>query len=308
MPTSPVPHVSICICTFKRAELLRRLLDGVTKLQDGNGAVTFSVVVVDNDAEGSARAQCEEFARKQPIKLVYGVEPARNFALVRNHTIKLSYGDFIAFVDDDEIPVPEWLVKLLEIQKQRDADGVLGPVRPYFDSPPAKWIITGKMCDRPVHPTGMVMGWNQCRTGNVLIKLSLFREKGLTFDPAFATGGEDVDFFKRAIAAGNRFEWCEEAPAYELVPPERCRKSYFLKRALLQGRVSLKYATSKLTVAARIKIGVHSLTALVVYALALPFVLVGGFHLVMKYLIKGCHHLGRFCALFGIDLMRQRNF
>ena len=43
-------------------------------------------------------------------------------------------------------------------------------------------------------------------------------------------------------------------------------------------------------------------------ALALPLLLLGGFHLVMKYLIKGSHHLGRLSALAGICSVRKRNF
>jgi succinoglycan biosynthesis protein ExoM len=301
------PHVTICICTFRRPELLRRLLEGVAKLQTG-GAFTHSCVVVDNDAAGSARETLDRCASALPEPPVFAVEPERNFARVRNRTVELARGDFIAFVDDDEVPVPEWLVKLLETQSRTGADGVLGPVRPYFDQTPPSWIIRGKLCDRPVHPTGMVMAWSQCRSGNVLLKRSIFDPGGMRFDPAYATGGEDVDFFKRAIAEGRRFVWCEEAPAYELVPPERCRKSYFLKRGLLQGRISLKYATDRLTFARRLRIALHSLAALMIYTVMLPFLLASGFHRAMKYLIKCCHHLGRLSAAAGIELMRQRNF
>ncbi len=303
----PTPHVSICICTYRRDELLRRLLAGIVKLDTQQGAFTFSVVVVDNDAAGSARAQVERFAAETAIPVAYDIEPERNFALVRNRTLSHATGEFIAFVDDDEVPVPEWLGRLLEIQTRTGADGVLGPVRPYFDSPPPAWIIRGKLCDRPVHPTEMVMQWTQCRSGNVLLKRSLFGPDALQFDPAYASGGEDVDFFKRAIRAGKRFVWCEEAPAYELVPPERIRKAYFLRRALLQGRISLKYAANRLTLLARIKIACHSLIALCIYTLMLPVLALAGFHWVMKYLIKCCHHLGRFCAIFGIQLIRERS-
>lgn len=302
------PHICVCICTFRRPELLRRLLKALDDVRTDSGAFTLSGVVVDNDEAGSARAVVDRFARESHLPIVFDLEPQRNFALVRNRTLDLAAGDFIAFVDDDEVPVPEWLSKLLETQQRSGSDGVLGPVRPYFDGNPPRWIVRGKLCDRPVHPTGMVMEWSQCRSGNVLLKRSLFTEGGLRFDPVYATGGEDVDLFKRAVAAGYRFVWCEEAPAYELVPAERCRKSYFLKRGLLQGRISLRYAADKLTPAAKARIAIHSLAALFVYALLLPASAAGGFHLVMKYLIKSCHHLGRLSAVFGIDLIRQRDF
>jgi glycosyltransferase involved in cell wall biosynthesis len=299
-------RVTICICTFRRPELLRRLLEAAVKLEAAGRAFTLSCVVVDNDASGSSRPIVEAFQRSSAIPTTFVIEPTRNFALVRNRAVSLATGDYIAFIDDDEVPVPEWLDQLLSTRDRLNADGVLGPVRPYFDTPPPRWIIKGKLCDRPVHPTGMVMPWSKCRSGHVLLKRSIFEQ--LQFDPAYATGGEDVDFFKRAASAGHTFVWCEEAPAYELVPPERCRKSYFLKRALLQGRISLKYAAEQLTVGARAQIGAKALLALSVYALALPFLAFGGFHLAMRYLIKSCHHLGRFFAVLNVELIRHRNF
>jgi succinoglycan biosynthesis protein ExoM len=306
MSGKTTPHVTVCICTMLRPELLRRLLERVAKLQTYNGAFTLSCVVVDNDANGSARSVIARARSEYVLEVVDAVEPERNFALVRNRAVSLARGEFIAFIDDDEVPDSEWIFKLLETQSSTGADGVLGPVRPYFDVPPPKWIIRGGLCDRPVHPTGIQMHWSQSRTGNVLIRSSVFAAGGLRFDTSYATGGEDVDFFKRAMAAGYRFVWCEEAPAYELVPPERCRKSYFLKRGMLQGRISLKYAVDKLTPAARLRIGLQSMAALLLYALIIPAMAMGGFHRVMKYLIKGSHHLGRGCAVLGIDLIRQR--
>lgn len=301
-------EVCIGICTFRRPELLRRLLEGLARLDRAGGQIILSGVVVDNDAAGSARDQVQEFAARTGLPLAYAVEPERNFALVRNRAVSLARGDFLAFIDDDEVPVPEWLVNLVATRRAHACAGVLGPVRPYFDRPPPRWILQGRLCERPAHPTGMVMAWQNCRTGNVLLDLALFRAHGLNFDPAYGTGGEDVDFFRRATAAGHRFVWCEEAPAYELVPDERCRKSYFLRRALLQGRVSLKYAAARLTPLVRLRIAAVSLAAIGLYLLAMPALLLGGFHLLMKYLIKGCHHFGRLCALLGINLVPNRNF
>lgn len=298
------PHVCVCVPTHRRPALLRRLLESLTQ-QRGvtEGKFTLSVVIVDNDSTAeSARSVVEDFRRAHPgLPIVYATESARNFALVRNRVVSLATGDFIAFIDDDEFPEPVWLLTLLETQTRFGADGVLGPVRPYFDAEPPRWIRRGRLCERPAHPTGLTLRWSQTRSGNALLKRSLFAADGdaLAFDPAYAAGGEDVDFFKRATLAGRRFVWCEEAPAYEIVPPERWRVSYFLKRALLQGGISAGYACEKSTLLARARVSLRALAALAVYALILPFSILGGFHVTMKYLIKSCHHLGRLRALLA---------
>jgi glycosyltransferase involved in cell wall biosynthesis len=301
-----VPHICVCICTYQRPELLRRLLARLLELKQGVDSFTLSSVVVDNDEAGSAAAVVASFQNPPQLEINYQREPQRNFAAVRNRAVQASRGDFIAFIDDDEVPERDWLMQLLATSRRYECSGVLGPVRPYFDNPPPRWLVKSKICDRPVHPTGLVLNWEQTRTGNVLLRRSIFEPGGIWFDLAFRTGGEDVDFFKRAIAAEHKFVWCEEAPAYELVPPDRMRFAYHVRRALLQGGISLKYGLGKNRLADRLKVGLKSLVAAVVYSIALLIVWLGGFYPWINCLIKLCHHLGRFTALCGCPIIRER--
>lgn len=288
--------------------MLPRLFEKLAAQQLRDG-MTLSVAVVDNDAAGSARDIVAQLARKYNLATDYEIETERNFALVRNRIVRLAKGDLIAFIDDDEVPVAEWLTRLLDTMQQHNADGVLGPVRPYFDEKPPAWLVKSRLCDRPVHPTGMQMQWSQCRSGNVLLKKNIFDEKKILFDARYATGGEDVDFFKRASEAGCKFFWCEEAAAYELVPSDRLRKSYYLKRALLQGAISLKYSDGKSSIPGRLIVFLKALVAIMIYSVALPFLLLlGGMPLFMRYLVKNCHHLGRSFAMIGLPVARKRNF
>lgn len=300
-------HIAVCICTWKRPDLLRRLLDAVCR-QDTGSQFTFACTVVDNDSSRSAQPIAAQVASRGTMPISYVVEPERNFAAVRNRAIDSSSGEFVAFIDDDEVPEATWLLRLYQTVKQCGADGALGPVRPYFDVPPPAWILKSKICERPAHPTGLVLHWRQTRTGNVLLRRRVFESAGIRFDPAFRTGGEDVDFFKRAMDAGCRFVWCEEAPAFELVPPERLRRLYHLKRALLQGGISLKYSGSRRDSLGRMLLFVRTTCALGAYTFALPFILLRGAHLGMKYLIKMCHHLGRLSAAVGFPLVDHRDF
>ena len=67
---SSLPHISVCICTYRRPELLRRLLRDLEH-QVTENKFTFSVVVADNDAALSARPVAEEFsARSRKIVAV----------------------------------------------------------------------------------------------------------------------------------------------------------------------------------------------------------------------------------------------
>jgi succinoglycan biosynthesis protein ExoM len=306
MSASTQEHICVCICTFQRPVLLRRLLDALPKQRQGSFPFSVSCVVVDNDSAKSAEVVVREFVASNCFPVRYECEPDRNFASVRNRAVASSQGDYIAFVDDDEVPVDEWLQNLLQARHAYNADAVLGPVRPYFEEKAPAWLIRSGLCDRPILPTGKFLSWGQCRTGNVLLCRKLFSVEGIRFDPAFRTGGEDVDFFKRAAAAGFRFVWCEEAPAYELVPASRMRAAYHLRRALLQGGISLGYDLRNKSMLGRLKVGLKSALAIVIYSVLLPFICLTGLHRAMRLLVKGCHHLGRFSTLIGCPIMRER--
>ena len=128
---SGTPHVSVCICTYKRSHLLKRLLEELSR-QDTGGAFTFSIVVADNDRLQSGKETVCRFAQAGSIETVYCVEPEQNIALVRNRALEKVKGDFVAFIDDDELPIRDWLPCLLKACIEADADGVLGPVKPRF--------------------------------------------------------------------------------------------------------------------------------------------------------------------------------
>ena len=279
--------------------MLARLLEHLDRQQKAEN-LDYCIVVADNDSQQSARSTVEKFAPRSGLAVTYCSELQRNIALVRNKAIECSKTDFIAFIDDDEFPVDDWLVRLFEICAKYNCAGVLGPVCPHFEEPPPKWILKGRFCDRPAHPTGTIMKGDECRTGNVIFRRGILPEGVPPFDPQFATGGEDKDFFIRMTKRGNIFVWCNEAIAYETVPPSRWRRTYMLKRALLRGKQNLMIPTG------RQKLILTSILAVPIYALLLPVTLLMGHHRFMQFSVRFCDHLGRLLALIGFNVIRER--
>lgn len=297
----PVPksHITVCICTYQRAVLLKRLFDALDS-QKTSDAFTYSVVVVDNDPAKSAEETVLAFAGTAGIPVTYCHEPRQNIALARNRALKEANGDFIAFIDDDEFPVEDWLVRMFDMLADSQISGVLGPVRPHFEEKPPQWVIRGGFCERPEYPTGKRLRWDECRTGNVVFRRSMVEGMESPFDPKFGNGGEDMVFFKSVMERGSVFLWCNEAAAYESVPLSRLRRTYMLRRALLRGKNILKHSNG------RWKYIKTSLVAVPLYLLILPFVCLGGFHWFMKFAIKLCDHTGRLLALAGLNPISER--
>ncbi len=279
--------------------MLGRLLDRLAE-QEGGGAPTFGIVVVDNDAARSAEPVAAGFAARTGRLIEYRCEPRRNIALARNLAVEAAAGGHIAFIDDDEFPEPGWLAALLRTLRQSGAAGVLGPVRPHFEQPPPAWILKGRFCERREHPTGTIMDWNDCRTGNLLFRRAILRADEPPFDERFGTGGEDKDFFRRMTTAGHRFAWCNEAVVHESVPPSRTTRSYLLHRALLRGRNSLQLGHRPLAGLAK------SAVAVPLYTAILPLALLAGHHRFMDRLIRLCDHLGKLLALARLNPVGER--
>ena len=294
----PEHHISVCVCTFKRPELLRRLLEELKK-QDSGGLFTFSIVIVDNDSQRSAETTVSEFAALSAIPVKYQVETRQNIAVARNTAVANADGDYIAFVDDDEfLTSTTWLQTLFNAAQQYGADGVCGPVKPHFETGAPGWVVEGKFYDRPSYKTGLVLDWRKGRTGNTLLKKEVLLAFDPPFRPEFRTG-EDQDLFRRMIEKGYRFVWCHEAMAYETVPPVRWKRSFMLRRALLRG-VTFR---SHPTFGAREIFS--SIVAIPVYVAALPFMLLLGQGRFMVLLVKLCDHLGRLLALAGLNPIRE---
>ena len=293
--TNETHHISVCVCTYERPHLLKRLLQELGR-QDTGGRFTYSIVVADNDRLQSARGVVSDFAATSNIPIRYCVEPRQNIALARNKALENASADFIAFLDDDEEPSRDWLIRLVEAIEFYGADGVLGPVLPRFLTPPPYWVVHGKFFERPSFPTGTWLRWSQSRTGNVLLRRQIFDDLGNRFRPEYGRGGEDTDFFRRMTAKGLRFVWCAEATVHETVPSERCRRTYLLKRALLRGRIPYNQGWPILT----------SLVAVPAYALALPFLFLFNSNAFMWCLIKECDHVGRILAFLRVDVVKER--
>lgn len=292
------PHISVCVCTYKRPHFLMRLLNELER-QETKKLFEFSVVVTDNDHLESAKLVVSEFSATSTIPVKYCIEPQQSIALARNKALENATGDYIAFIDDDEFPDNNWLLTLFNTCNKYGVDGVLGPVKPHFDEKPPNWIVKGKFYERPTYETGYKIGWTNGRTGNVILKRQIFEMVHPAFNPEFLTG-EDQDFFRRMIhEKGRVFIWCNEAIAYEIVPPIRWKRRFILRRALLRGKISLKHPTSGVLNTAK------SVIAVSVYTILLPVSILLGQHVLMQYLDKIFWHVGKLVTVLGFDPIKE---
>ena len=224
------PSVAVCALTFRRPAGLQRLLEGLAALRfDGSGP-RLRVVIIDNDPAGSGRATCDAFRTQFPWPLEYHIETRRGIAFARNAALNHARSaDWIAFIDDDEKPDPNWLNELFRVQQAEQADVTAGPVIPEFAADAPDWLREGGFFDRRRYLTGQRLG--HAFTNNVLFRSSLLEELQLRFNERWALMGcEDRAFFQTIGMAGHRIIWANDAVVREQIPPERANAAWLVQR------------------------------------------------------------------------------
>ena len=293
--------VTLCIATYRRQERLDALLNDIelqSRLPD-------EVVIVDNDATGSAKAVVDgRIAKGTPFPIRYDIQPLKNISLTRNRTVAMAAGEWLAFIDDDERAPRPWLQQLIDAAAHFRADGVLGPVEPIVPDTAPAWIRRGRFYDFHHMLTGTVIPPNRLRFGNVLLRGSSVRGVPGPFDPAYGlTGGEDGDLLSRLTLGGARLVWCDEAVVHEPVEAARLSLRWLMRRSLSGGQDFAKHSLEgrygPMSGASRALFFVRALLQALIAGILTVIFLPLGRHRAARWLTTLSANLGKLSVFFG---------
>lgn len=234
-------RVAVGIPTYRRPELLGALLAAIPDraAELAPGVVLHAVVVVDNDPAASARTAAEGWASRLPVD--YSVEPQPGIAAVRNRVLDRATAlgaDVLAFIDDDEVPQPQWLSALVDAWDGRYA-AVTGRVLSRLPDDVDPWIVATGTFTRKVRTSGDEV--SVAAAGNLLLDLAQVRRAGVRFDTTLGlAGGEDTLFTAQLHRAGGRIVWCGESVAVDTVVPARVTRSWARTRAFMNGNSAVQ--------------------------------------------------------------------
>jgi glucosyl-dolichyl phosphate glucuronosyltransferase len=131
-------EITVCICTHDRPHYLRDCLDGLRR-QTVPGD-RFAILIVDSASTGTVPDTLVVLARAYGARLIRleqpGISAARNAGL---HAARTPY---VAFIDDDAIPAPDWLACILRALVDTDPPPAVlgGRILPHWEQPlPAWW-------------------------------------------------------------------------------------------------------------------------------------------------------------------------
>jgi glycosyltransferase involved in cell wall biosynthesis len=198
---SSLPEISVVVPTYRRPELLPRLVAALEA--QTIGVDRFEVLIVDDRSGDDTQRVLAELGASTPLQLRALVTTANNGpAGARNLGWKTARAPFVAFTDDDCVPEPDWLawgIKAL----QRDAEiGVVQgcTLKPRGDHAYTNWTVYREI----VTPSPWFEGCN-------LFFRRAALEAGGGFDESIHLGGEDTAAGWSALAAGWRRDFERDA-------------------------------------------------------------------------------------------------
>lgn len=130
--------VTVGICTFNRAESLRRTLDSLMAMRMPSG-VAWEIVIVNNNSTDNTDEIIVEYAGKLPVRREFERRSGKSSAL--NRAIRVAKGDYILWTDDDVIVDSGWLTAYVEAFRRWPEAAVFGGrIKPRYEAPVPKWV------------------------------------------------------------------------------------------------------------------------------------------------------------------------
>ncbi len=245
-------HIAIALCTRRRKKMLQRCLESLIAVEPPENT-KLSITVVENDDAPAAEDVIKQIAKTTSIPIYYKVESRAGISFARNcaveHALTIN-PDFIAFVDDDETVRRDWLIRLVDVLAEFQADVVTGPVHKIFEEPPPRWR-SSQPADRRKNRRVKGELLRRAGTNNVLFSVHLVSRQGfgLRFETRLKSGA-DTDFFSEAYAQGAKIVWATDACVDELVVAQRTQISRVFHRMFVHAstkcrRSSLREGTAR---------------------------------------------------------------
>jgi glycosyltransferase involved in cell wall biosynthesis len=219
--------VSVVIPTFRRPQLLRETIASV-RAQTG---VVVEIIVIDDSEEGSAETVAAEFP--DLVRYVKNPHPTGGFpSVVRNLGWPLARGQFVHFLDDDDlVPEHHYATAMAAFANNAAIGVVFGRVKPFGDGPETQLrceraffdeaarraVICSRFGPRFGFSTAMIFNKTLLVCGAALVRRRCVESLG-GFDPEIRLG-EDVDFFGRAMRQFGAFYLDRESLHYRIGSP-----------------------------------------------------------------------------------------
>lgn len=206
---SRVPSISVVIPAYRREALILPTLKSV--LEQSHAPV--EVIVVDDASPDGTVNAVNAFARENPALRLRCVVQALNqgVSAARNRGIREAKGDWVAFLDSDDLWEPNHLELLVAKLREHDADIVFSRAMKFKSEAPEKpvrnWAAAYTSAEDIVR---VMIRTNYILPSAMMIRRDVLLEHGMFDESPQMQHAEDADLCWTLAASGRRFAFVPE--------------------------------------------------------------------------------------------------
>lgn len=230
-------RLSLVIATYNRAEQLLATLRSVA-LQSAPAKVWECIVVENRSVDDTAERVRAFIAAHPQLNIRYCYEEQQGLSYARNAGIEAAHGDIVAFIDDDERIVEEFVEAYITLfDTHPDAMSAGGRIIAEYPTGRPRWM--SRYTEQPIanpmdfgpevrpFPLSRIPGG-----GNMAMRRELFKRVGLFNTSLGRTGkrligGEESELFERIRREGMACYYVPRAVMYHIIPDEKLTPDYF---------------------------------------------------------------------------------
>lgn len=236
---------TVALCTHNHADRLVRTLSDLRTLQAPRAP--WELLFVDNGCTDGTAAILQEQVWPAGWRVRVVREEKLGLSNARNCAIREAAGDYLIFIDDDETPDPDWLCAYERLIDKHAPDAFGGRIEVLFEGARPKWLrddllgFLGQL-NRSNEVVPLTEPGTTFYGGNFGFHRQVCATIG-QFDAMLGrkgrdnTGGEEVDFYRRLLAAGFRVWWTPHAVIHHRIEADKLSRRYFLDLHYRQGRM-----------------------------------------------------------------------
>lgn len=234
--------ISICICTHNRASDVE---DCLSALMSQWNDQCIEVIIVDSASRPEHAERLVTLTHKWP-KLVYIRSEIAGLSVARNIGIQAAKGEWIAFLDDDAVPFPDYIDRAIESVTSMEPDvaffgGRLKPRWPTAEPPRIgkMWMNFLSLIDDPtpirLTESGMIFG------ANLFYRRRVLTNRVTAFDPSLGRvgncllSGEEINLHSSLLKEGYQCRYVGTVAAEHKVSEQRLTLEWIKQRAYWDG-------------------------------------------------------------------------
>ncbi len=228
--------ISIAICTHNRSKAVARGLAALAA--QTNAAPDVEILLIDSGSTDAEAAAIAHLAHRYGAHHWRETQPG--LARARNAALAAARGVWLAFIDDDAIPAPDWLAVLRRtIAAHPTAGAIGGAILPQFEAPlPGWWPPSLRaaltILDQPIPPIPDPFG------ANLVVKRGLAQWLGgfpdcLGRQGACLLSHEETYMVRRLRSEGHTIIFIPDLIVAHTIGGERLNPAWLLQRQYWSG-------------------------------------------------------------------------